>query len=81
MENNNKKPKITWPIVAALLGFMIFAYGILYAVIGTPKTSQLAEKNEIKIVVIETSMKSMIKQLDRIEHKLDRAVAKDGTSK
>lgn len=80
MTNNNGKSKFGWPIVVAVIAFLVFAYGIIYAVVGTPKTSELAETNQIKIVVIETNMKAMTKQLDRIERKLDRAVAKNGNS-
>ena len=75
MEN---KKKFTWQIVATLIACMVFAYGILHAIVGTPQTSKLAEENRIKIAVVETCISNMARQLDRIEKKLDDYAKRNG---
>lgn len=81
MTDKKDKPKLGWVHIAALVALLVFTYGVIHAVVGTPKTSKLAEKNEIKIAVMKQCIINMTKQLDRIEEKLDKYAETNGYRK
>ena len=79
------KPKLTYQLVALILGLVItlsvFAYGIISASSGTPQTCKQAVENKMVNAVQDECIRSFAKQLDRIERKLDDYAKRNGHSK
>ena len=75
------KKKLSWQMVMALVAVLVFAYGIVYAIVGTPKTCEQARENKTVNAVQDECIKSMKHQLDRIERKLDNYAKRNGDSK
>ena len=75
------KKKITWQMVMALVAVLVFAYGVLYAIVGTPKECALARENKMVNAVQGECIETLKHQLDRIERKLDDYAKKNGHSK
>ena len=67
----NGRFKFTLPMLGAFLAILLFAYGIITSYISKPASSVMSEENRLKVVKLETCMEGVLKQLDRIENKVD----------